>query len=291
MQPTMHATNRKDYVLIACNDGADHCVGDAVAQTPEVGRDPGAPRTFAPEKARGVRPFDDARCPTPVFTAVAARHPEDVAHARDAEKKFNRWTRPSAKGSWRDRRRVTRSPRRIKYDPTQKEKNALAANLRPDRRARADPPRRRAYDDVHRSAPLSRATARSLRRAGRRVSRRCGSAGDVRMRRVLRRRSASIRRRAPPRGGGPRAGRGEPIALRVRDRERRSAADATRLRRRARRRGRRDGRGRREARGAQVWTTMHRSRHETEARGDRDACASRPPRARSDPGAGAAGCR
>ena len=91
-------TNRKDYVLIACNDGADHCVGVAVARAVAAELAPRRSRTTGKERDAPPVTKDSVRRR---LAAVAARHPEASPTRGTLKQVFNYLLDASKRG--RDR--------------------------------------------------------------------------------------------------------------------------------------------------------------------------------------------
>ena len=90
-------TNRKDYVLIACNDGADHC-GVAVARAVAAELAPRRSRTTGKERDAPPVTKDSVRRR---LAAVAARHPEASPTRGTLKQVFNYLLDASKRG--RDR--------------------------------------------------------------------------------------------------------------------------------------------------------------------------------------------
>ena len=91
-------TNSKDYVLIACNDGADHCVGVAVARAVAAELAPRRSRTTGKERDAPPVTKDSVRRR---LAAVAARHPEASPTRGTLKQVFNYLLDASKRG--RDR--------------------------------------------------------------------------------------------------------------------------------------------------------------------------------------------
>ena len=95
--------NRKDYVLIACNDGVDHCVGVAVARAVAAELAPRRSRTTGKERDAPPVTKDSVRRR---LAAVAARHPEASPTRGTLKQVFNYLLDASKRG--RERRETDR---------------------------------------------------------------------------------------------------------------------------------------------------------------------------------------
>ena len=94
-----NSRNRKDYVLIACNDGVDHCVGVAVARAVAAELAPRRSRTTGKERDAPPVTKDSVRRR---LAAVAARHPEASPTRGTLKQVFNYLLDASKRG--RERR-------------------------------------------------------------------------------------------------------------------------------------------------------------------------------------------